>query len=109
MQPHLSIPNHLDRQFDVSRPNEVWCADVTYIWARNRWAYLAIVMDLFARKPISWALSYSPNSQLKSDALTMAFEPRGRPDNVMFHSDQGIPYTSLKFRQILWCFQSSRA
>lgn len=78
---------------------------MTYIWAGNRWAYLAIVMDLFARKPISWALSYSPNSQLTSDALTMAFESRGRPDNVMFHSDQGMHYTRLKFRQILWRFQ----
>jgi putative transposase len=104
-QPHLRIPNHLNRQFGVSRPNQVWCGDVTYIWAGNRWAYLAIVMDLFARKPIGWALSYSPNSQLTSDALTMAFESRGRPDNVMFHSDQGMHYTSLKFRQILWRFQ----
>jgi putative transposase len=104
-QVHLSIPNHLNRQFNVSSPNEVWCGDVTYIWAGNRWAYLAIVMDLFSRKPIGWALSYSPNSQLTSDALSMAFESRGRPNNVMFHSDQGMHYTSLKFRQILWRFQ----
>jgi putative transposase len=62
-------------------------------------------MDLFAHKPIGWAISYSPNSQLTSDALSMAFESRGRPNNVMFHSDQGMHYTSLKFRQILWHFQ----
>jgi putative transposase len=89
----------------VSRPDEVWCGDVTYIWAGNRWAYLAIVMDLFTCKPIGWAISYSPNSQLTSNALSMAFESRGRPDNVMFHSDQGMHYTSLKFRQNLWRFQ----
>jgi len=104
-QVHLSIPNHLNRQLNVSRPNEVWCGDITHILAGNRWAYLAIVLDLFACKPIGWALSYSPNSQLTSDALSMAFEARGRPDNVMFHSDQGMHYTSLKFRQILWRFQ----
>ena len=83
----------------------MWCGDVTYIWAGNRWADLAIVMDLFGRKPIGWAISYSPNSQLTSNALSMAFESRGRPDNVMFHSDQGMHYTSLKFRRNLWRFQ----
>jgi putative transposase len=62
-------------------------------------------MDLFARKAIGWAISHSPNSQLTSDALSMAFESRGRPENIMFHSDQGMHYTSLKFRQILWRFQ----
>ena len=104
-QAHTDIPNHLNREFTMSRPNEVWCGDVTYIWTGNRWSYLAIVMDLFARKPIGWAISYSPDSQLTSDALAMAFESRGRPDNVMFHSDQGMHYTSLKFRQTLWRFQ----
>ena len=101
-QEHVAIPNHLDRQFDVSAPNKVWCGDVTYIWAGNRWAYLAIVMDLFARKPIGWALSFSPDSQLTSDALTMAYEARGKPRDTMFHSDQGCHYTSRKFRQHLW-------
>jgi len=106
-QVHLSIPNHLNRQFKCEQAERsvVWCGDVTYIWAGNRWAYLAIVMDLFARKAIGWAISYSPNSQLTSDALSMAFESRGRPDTVMFLSDQGMHYTSLEFRQILWRFQ----
>lgn len=104
-QAHVSIPNHLDRQFDVTAPNQVWCGDVTYIWSGKCWAYLAIVMDLFARKPIGWAISLSPDSQLTSDALSMAFELRGKPKGVMFHSDQGCHYTSLKFRQQLWRFQ----
>jgi len=104
-QEHIEIPNHLDRQFDVTKPNQVWCGDVTYIWTGRRWSYLAIVMDLFSRKPIGWALSFSPNSQLTGDALTMAFESRGRPKDVMFHSDQGCHYTSRKFRQYLWRYQ----
>lgn len=104
-QPHIEIPNHLDRKFDVSAPNQVWCGDVTYIWTGKRWAYLAIVMDLFSRKPIGWAISFSPNSQLTGDALTMAFESRGRPANVMFHSDQGCHYTSRQFRQLIWRYQ----
>lgn len=104
-QEHIEIPNHLNRAFEVKAPNQVWCGDVTYIWAGKRWAYLAIVMDLFARKPIGWAMSFSPNSQLTRDALDMAFESRGKPKGVMFHSDQGCHYTSQKFRQRLWRYQ----
>ena len=104
-QTHISIPNHLDRDFDVTAPNQVWCGDVTYIWAGKRWAYLAIVMDLFARKPIGWAISLSPDSQLTAKALSMAFESRGRPVGVMFHSDQGCHYTSREYRQYLWRYQ----
>ena len=102
---HVEIPNHLERQFAVTTPNQVWVGDVTYIWAGNRWAYLAVVLDLFARKPIGWAMSFSPDSQLTSKALTMAFEIRGKPKGVMFHSDQGTHYTSRKFRQTLWRYQ----
>ena len=46
---HVAIPNHLERQFAVTEPNQVWCGDVTYIWTGKRWAYLAVVLDLFAK------------------------------------------------------------
>lgn len=52
-------PNTLDQQCTVSDPNQVWCVDVTYIWAGNRWIYLAAVMDLYARRIVGWALSQS--------------------------------------------------
>lgn len=104
-QPHAYIPNHLNRKFDVKKPNQVWCGDVTYVWCGSHWAYLAVVMDLFSRKPIGWALSRSPNSLLTKQALSMAFESRGRPKNVMFHSDQGCHYTSKEFRQTLWRYK----
>jgi len=68
-------------------PNEVWVGDVTYIWVGNRWMYLAVVIDLFARKVIGWAISLSPDTQLTSKALSMAYESRGQPKGVMFHSD----------------------
>lgn len=104
-QEHVAIPNHLDRQFNASKPNQLWCGDVTYIWTGKRWRYLAIVMDLYSRKPIGWAMSYSPDSQLTADALVMAYESRGRPKGVMYHSDQGCHYTSKRFRQLLWRYQ----
>ncbi|HAY1325910.1 TPA: IS3-like element IS911 family transposase, partial [Escherichia coli] len=102
---HVAIPNYLERQFAVTEPNQVWCGDVTYIWAGKRWAYLAVVLDLFARKPVGWAMSFSPDSRLTMKALEMAWETRGKPGGVMFHSDQGSHYTSRQFRQLLWRYQ----
>ena len=104
-QAHTNIPNTLNREFNPSAPNQVWCGDVTYIWSGQRWSYLAVVLDLYARKLIGWALSNSPDSQLTAKALTMAYEARGKPRNVMFHSDQGSHYTSIKFRQHLWRYK----
>jgi len=104
-QEHVAIPNTLERQFAVTQPDQVWCGDITFIWTGNRWAYLALVMDLFARKPVGWAMSNSPDTKLTAKALTMAFESRGRPKGVMFHSDQGSTYTSRNYRQLLWRYQ----
>jgi len=108
-KPHPEIFNILNREFDVEKPNTVWCGDVTYIWTGNRWAYLAIVLDLFSRKAIGWAISDSPNSALTEKALSMAFEARGRPKGVMFHSDQGSHYTSKSFRQLLWRYRINQS
>ncbi|MBF4232746.1 IS3 family transposase, partial [Vibrio anguillarum] len=104
-QEHVAIPNTLNRQFAVTQPDQVWCGDVTYVWVGSRLSYLAVVLDLFSRKPVGWALSLSPDSELTCKALKMAFELRAQPENVMYHSDQGSHYTSLKFRQLLWRLQ----
>jgi putative transposase len=104
-QPHVSVPNRLDRQFEVASPNQVWAGDITYVWTGKRWAYLAMVMDLYARRPVGWALSLSANSELTRKALTMAYESRGNPPGVLFHSDRGCQYTNLEFRQQVWRFQ----
>ena len=73
---HVAIPNLLDRQFAVTAPKQVWCGDVSFIWTGSRCVYQAVVIDLFTRKPIGWAMSYSPDSNLSCRALTMAFEFR---------------------------------
>jgi putative transposase len=99
---HLSIPNVLNRNFSPTAPNQSWCGDVTYVWTGNKWAYLAVVLDLYARKVIGWAISNSPDSELTKKALRMAFESRGKPKKLLFHSDQGCHYTSKTFRQQLW-------
>lgn len=97
--------NVLNRQFTVSGPNQVWCGDVTYIWAGSRWIYLAAVMDLYARRIVGWALSDRPDSKLTTRALRVAYEARGCPSQLMFHSDQGSHYTSIEFRQMLWRYR----
>ncbi|MCQ8986380.1 IS3 family transposase, partial [Escherichia albertii] len=102
---HVAIPDYLERQFAVTGPNQVWCGDVTYIWTGKRRAYLAVVPDLFARKPVGWAMSFSLDSWLTMKELEMAWEPRGKPGGVMFHSAQGSHYTSRQFRQLLWRYQ----
>ena len=86
---HIEVPNTLPRAFNVSQPDQVWCGDITYVWSGSRWAYLAVVMDLYARRVVGWALSDTPDTHLVIKALSEAFERRGRPSGIMFHSDQG--------------------
>ncbi|QSX40136.1 IS3 family transposase [Shewanella cyperi] len=105
----LDIPNRLSRQFKVSGPNHVWCGDITYIWAGSCWCYLAVVLDLYRRRVVGWALSDKPDATLATKALTMAYEQRGRPQGVMFHSDQGSQYTSRQFRQHLWRYRMTQS
>ncbi|MBY4679139.1 IS3 family transposase [Marinobacterium arenosum] len=103
------IPNRLNRNFDVEAPNRVWCSDITYIWAGNRWCYLAAVIDLYSRRLVGWALSKAADSELVINALNMAWEARGRPAGVLFHSDQGSQYGSHKFRQYLWRYRMTQS
>jgi len=79
--------------------------DITYIWAGSRWVYLAVVIDLYARRVVGWSISNKPDSSLVVNALEHAYQHRGEPAGLMFHSDQGSQYTSLRFRQRLWRYQ----
>ncbi|UZE31052.1 IS3 family transposase [Pseudomonas asplenii] len=99
------IPNVLDRQFTVAAPNTVWCGDITYIWAQGRWSYRAVVLDLYSRRVVGWAMSAKPDAERVIKALDRAYEMRGRPRGVLFHSDQGSPYGSRSFRQRLWRYR----
>lgn len=103
------IQNILNQKFDVPAPNQVWCGDITYIWAQGKWHYLAVVMDLFARRVVGWALSNKPDSNLVIKALDMAYEQRGKPQGLLFHSDQGSQYGSRHFRQRLWRYRINQS
>ena len=87
----LDIPNTLNREFDAPAPHQVWCGDITYIWAQGKSHYLAVVLDLCARRIVGWELSKKPDAELVIKALDIAYEQRGRPQGLLFHSDQGSP------------------
>lgn len=106
---HVDIPNKLNREFDVSAPDKVWCGDITYVWAGNRWRYVAAIIDLYARRVVGWAISDNPDAKLVVKALDRAWESRGQPTNVMFHSDQGSQYCSRMFRQRLWRYRFTQS
>lgn len=99
------IPNRLNRQFSVTHPDKVWCGDITYIWAGSCWVYLAVVIDLYARRVVGWAMSEKADTDLTMKALDDAYHRRGKPSGVLFHSDQGVQYSSQRFRQQLWRYQ----
>ncbi|WP_158653285.1 IS3 family transposase [Aeromonas veronii] len=103
------IPNLLTREFDVQQPNQVWCGDITYVWAGGRWHYLAAVLDLHTRRVVGWAMSDKPDAELAIKALEMAYQQRGCPSGVLFHSDQGSQYGSRAFRQRLWRYRITQS
>ena len=88
-QARLDIPNKLNRQFDVAEPNQIWCGNVSYVWAGESWHYLAVVMDLHTRRVVDSAVAAKPNAELVFAALEQALGERSYPSGLMFHSDQG--------------------
>ena len=101
-RPECSIaPNVLDRQFEADAPNRRWVADFTYIWTTEGWLFLAVVLDLFSRRVVGWSMSAQMTSELVTEALWMAVWRRGRPTELLHHSDQGSQYTSEAFQRQL--------
>lgn len=94
-------PNRLNRCFQVSKPNRVWVGDVTFIATRNGWLYLAVLLDLYSRKIIGWAMSDQINKQLVVNALIMALEKRQPRSEVIHHTDRGSIYGSDEYRNKL--------
>lgn len=97
-KPSVIVPNLLQRQFTVSRPNTVWVTDITYIRTWQGWLYLAVVMDLFSRKIVGWSTSPTIHRELVLDAALKAIRRR-RPRGTLIHSDQGTQYRSDAWRR----------
>ena len=93
--------NKLNRQFDVAAPNQVYVGDITYIWTREGWLYLAVVIDLFSRKVVGWSMSSRMKARLVCDALRMAIWQRQPQAGLIVHSDRGSQYASREHRRLL--------
>lgn len=94
-------PNLLQQNFLAHRPNEKWVSDITYVWTEEGWLYLAVVMDLYSRKVVGWALSERMTKQLVIDALNMAVWSRKPPRGLILHSDRGSQYCSHEYQKLL--------
>jgi putative transposase len=94
-------PNRLDQKFTAERANQVWLADITYVPTGEGWLYLAVVLDLFTRKIVGWAMRDHMRAELTIAALTMAIQRQKPPPGLIHHSDRGSQYASVEYRKVL--------
>lgn len=104
-RPSILSPNRLDRQFTVSAPDRAWVTDITYLRTWQGWLYLAVVLDLYSRKVIGWAMKPSLGREIVLDALLMALLRRKPKQPVLVHSDQGSQYGSDDWRRFCQAHQ----
>lgn len=93
--------NLVQRNFKVIKPNQVWVSDITAFKVKGKWFYLCVVIDLFSRKVIGFRVSQKSSTRLLTTTFKKAYIDRGKPSNLMFHSDQGSQYTSKAFTALL--------
>jgi putative transposase len=93
--------NRLNQEFIAAMPHQKWAADITYIWTREGWLYLAVVLDLFSRRVIGWSMKCTMATCLVSNALQMALLQRNPSKGLLHHSDRGSHYTSHDYQHSL--------
>jgi len=94
-------PNLLNRDFAADRPNQKWAGDISYVWTREGWLYLAVILDLHSRRVIGWAVSNRMKRDLAIRALNMAIALRQPPKGCIHHTDRGSQYCSHDYQKIL--------
>jgi len=106
---HPVAPNLLQRDFSTDRPNEKWLTDITYIRTGEGWLDLAVVLDLYSRRIVGWAMSGRMTGELTIKALQMALSHRDVEPGLIHHSDQGSQYTTSGYRRLLkeWGIKAS--
>lgn len=95
---HGIAENVLDRNFSASKPNERWVTDISYVQTDEGWSYLAVILDLFSRRVVGWALDVTLATSLQLEALEMAVRTRRPTEGLLHHSDRGCQYTSSSYR-----------
>ncbi len=94
-------PNLLNRNFHADRPNQKWAGEISYVWTREGWLYLAVILDLHSRRVIGWAVSNRMKRDLAIRALNMAIALRQPPKGCIHHADRGSQYCSHDYQRIL--------
>lgn len=97
----VASANILNQNFTAEAENKIWTGDITYIWTKEGWIYLAVVMDIYSRKIVGWSIDSSLSAELVIRALMMAVLHRNPNRGIIFHSDRGSQYTSSTFRELL--------
>lgn len=95
---HLKLPNVLAREFTATAPNQRWVTDITYVWTTEGWCYVSVLLDLFSRAIVGWALDTTLATRLPLRALEMAVQRRRPATGLLHHSDRGCQYTSSEYR-----------
>lgn len=91
----------LKQDFTATASNQKWVGDITYLRTDEGWLYLAVVIDLYSRTVVGWAMDHRMKAGLACDALTMALQRRGAPKGVIVHSDRGSQYCSTSYQNII--------
>jgi putative transposase len=94
-------PNLLEQDFSAERPNQKWAADISYVWTNEGWLYLAVVLDLFARRVVGWAVSDRLHQELALEALRKALAIRRPGEGLTHHADRGSQYCSTAYQAAL--------
>ncbi len=94
-------PNLLQQDFTASGPNQKWAGDITYVWTREGWVYLAVIIDLFSRRVVGWAISNRMKQDLALRALNMAIAIRRPPPGCVHHTDRGSQYCAHDYQKLL--------
>lgn len=98
---HSKAPNVLGREFTVDAPDTVWAGDITYLWTREGWLYLAVLLDLYSRRVVGWAVRSHLGQELALAALDRALYERGGHEGLLHHSDRGCQYTCNDYQEKL--------
>lgn len=98
---HPVHDNVLNQTFEAERPNQVWMADITYVWTAEGWLYVASIMDLFTRKIVSWSAGSRMTKELVIEALEQAYQREKPEAGVLHHSDRGSQYASKEYQDKL--------
>ena len=97
----LVADNLLNQRFSTDVSNKVWVSDITFIWTREGWLYLAAILDVFNRRIVGWSMDDRLSHEVLADALRKAVRQRRPEAGVLFHSDRGTQYTSYAFRDLM--------